>query len=114
MFAFCPETIFQVIVGYRSGGGYSIITAIVIDKNESFIAYYFTCTKPAENNDGIFQRGLVYMIQLVFGKLQTTLHHIVVNLLTQQKRKPHAFVGITAAQRNNQCNRYAYFLHNKI
>jgi hypothetical protein len=42
---------------------------MVIGKNKSLVTYDFTGTEPTENDNGIFNRGFVHTVQLIFGKL---------------------------------------------
>src|SRR5687767_2132379 len=69
-------------------------------------------TASAKDDDRILDRWFIDMVKLVLGQLQTFLHHVIIYLLTQQKRQPHSFICNRTEEKGNcQYNRQKKLLH---
>ena len=76
------ESITEVVMFHITGGSDCIVSAVVIGKDQSFRTHDLTGTATTKDDDRIFQRCFVDIIELVFGEFEAFFHHIVINLLS--------------------------------
>ena len=68
------------------------VAAVVVGKKQAFRRYDFSRTASSEQYYCIFQRCLVYAVN-VFGAESESFFLHVVNPFSDKRRKPHAFIG---------------------
>src|SRR5450432_510546 len=115
LFLFAPgiESVMQVIMLHGAGGSDRLVPAMMVRKDQPLVAHDLAGTTAAENNDGVLDGSLIDAIELRCGELKPFFYHVIIDLLAQQERKPHAFIGKHAKQKGGQHYRQKkLFWHN--
>ena len=72
---------------------YGIVSAMMIGKDKTFGRYDFTGTASAENDDGIFHRCTVGIVNIIDVDKQTGFFQLFAILLFEKREKPHTLVS---------------------
>ena len=68
-------------------------TAVVIGKDQPFGRNNFTRATSTKDNNGIFERIVVDLIDILCRKTQSLLLHLFDVLFFEQRQEPHSLVG---------------------
>ena len=91
--AFCPKTICQVVMFYRTVLLDRSISAMMIGQDKSVGRNNFSGTSSAKDTYCIFQRNIVGVVDVVGIQLQTLCFHAVCQVLfLHELQQPHTFV----------------------
>ena len=98
----CPESVFKIIFFWRRSRSYSIVTAVVIGENQSFIRNNLASTESTKTYDGIFQTGVVDRINFFWRQTQTFFLHIYTVQTFHKHQKPHSLICFYLSVTKNQ------------
>ena len=110
---FGPEAVAEIVMLVGAEFLDGAIATVVVGEEQTVFAHDFTCAEEAsrlgfaaETHDGVFQTAVVDTVKLFRGQLKTHLLHVNIIQALDEHREPHAFIGIHAANRNEDghCN----------
>ena len=87
----CPKAVFQVVVFYGAVCLNLVVAAMVVGQQQAFCRDDFACTASAKVDNGVFEAGLVYAVNIFCRELKAQLVHAVY-FLSNEHGQPHAFV----------------------
>ncbi len=99
---FSPESVFQVIVLHAAQSLDNAVTAMVVGQQQTFPGNDFPGTTAAEYDDGVFQAGMVDIVDVVGFKPESGIFHGFDVQLFQERQQPHPLVCTYIAAKEEQ------------
>jgi len=92
---FGPKAVCEQIIVDSAVSLYVVVSAMMIGQNQTVRRNDLSGAASAENNDGIFQRNRIGVVNILGADFEPETFHLFDILLFQQGEQPHTFIGMS-------------------